>query len=411
VNRWLRSCSIAIAVAATVTVSLAATGSVAHAAEPPVSQRPVMGYNTWYEFGAGITEAKVLAQAQAMESAGLAAAGYNVITLDDGWQGTTAAARAAGAGLTWNAASFPHGIPWLAGQLKSMGLRLGIYTAIGKNTCTSYGALAGSYGNYSRDAALFASWGVSFVKVDSCNGMPAGTTSAQLVADFQQFGQYIEADGMYYSEEAPVLLPIGSAQYLNAVAGSAKVANMWRVAPDESWANSAQTTIIGHLNIDLPLARYASPGHWNDLDMLVPGEVDSHPFNWSVTQEESQLAVWAMEASPLILSTNVTDLTPAELAPLVNPAMIAIDQSGTQASHLGLSGSIRYAYKGADHGMAVMLANTSSVTKGIALPFSAVGLSSANAVIRNVFAGSTVTNKIRDTLAPGQAALFVLNPA
>jgi alpha-galactosidase len=410
VNRWFRSCSIAVAVAAATAVSFAATGSVAHAAEPPISQRPVMGYNTWYEFGVGITEAKVLAQAQAMESDGLAAAGYNVIALDDGWQGTTAAARARGASLTWNAASFPHGIPWLAGQLKSMGLRLGIYTAIGKNTCTR-GALAGSYGYYSRDAALFASWGVTFVKVDSCGGMPAGTTPAALLADFKQFGKYIEADRMGYSEEAPVLLPVGSPQYMNAVAESAKIANAWRVAPDESWVNSERTTVIGHLNDDLPLARYASFGHWNDLDMLVPGEVDVHPFKWSVTDEQSQLAVWAMEASPLLLSTNVPDLTPAELAPLKNPAMIAIDQSGSQASHQGLNGSIRYLYKGGDGGMAVMLANTASVTKGIALPLSAVGLHSAHAVIRNVFASSTVSDKIRDTLAPGQAALFVLNPS
>ena len=410
-SRRLRSCCVAITAAAAVMVSLAATGSVAHAAEPPASQRPVMGYNTWYEYGAGITEARVLAQAQAMESDGLAAAGYNVIALDDGWQGTTAAARAAGASLTWNATDFPHGIPWLAGQLKSMGFRLGIYTAIGKNTCTDHGALAGSYGNYSGDAALFARWGVTFVKVDSCGGMPAGTKLAALLADFQQFGKYIEAAGMGYSEEAPVGMPVGSPQYLTAVAESSKIANAWRVAPDESWVDSERTTVIGHLNDDLPLARYASPGHWNDLDMLVPGEVDAHPFKWSVTDEQSQLAVWAMEASPLLLSTNVTGLTPAELAPLVNPAMIAIDQSGSQASHQGLSGSIRYLYKGADGGMAVMLANTGSGTAGIALPLSQAGLSSANAKIRDVFARSTVSNKLRATLAPGRAALYVLNPS
>ena len=169
-----------------------------------------MGYDTWYQYGRGATEANVLTQARAMKSSGLQAAGYNLITLDDGWQGTTPAQREAGVELTWNRAEFPHGIPWLARQLHALGFSLGIYTAIGARTCfvRGYGA-AGSLGHYQQDARLFASWGVSFVKVDDCGGLPPGTTDAQLIADYAQFDGYITADGMKASQEAPVFVAPG----------------------------------------------------------------------------------------------------------------------------------------------------------------------------------------------------------
>ena len=79
---------------------------------------PVMGYNTWYQFRTGITEAEVVRQAQLLVSSGLAAAGYNCVNLDDGWM---AAQRAANGELTWDAAKFPRGLPWLAGQIHALG--------------------------------------------------------------------------------------------------------------------------------------------------------------------------------------------------------------------------------------------------------------------------------------------------
>ena len=196
-----------------------------------------------------------------------------------------------------NRAEFPHGIPWLARQLHTLGFKLGIYTAIGARSCfvRGYGA-AGSLGHYQQDARLFASWGVSFVKVDDCGGLPPGTTDAQLLADYVQFGWYIMADGMKASQEAPVF--VAPADFTAAVATAANAANQWRVAADEHTFQTAAQIILGHLDADLPLARFAGAGHWNDLDMLVPGPVTEHHFGWTVRQEQSQLAVWSMEASP-----------------------------------------------------------------------------------------------------------------
>jgi alpha-galactosidase len=381
-----------------------------HAAGLPAAQLPVMGYNTWYQYGRGATEAEVLIQARAMKASGLQAAGYDLITIDDGWQGTTPAQRAAGIGLTWNPAEFPHGIPWLARQLHALGFKLGIYTAIGARTCfvRGYGG-AGSFGHYQQDARLFASWGVSFVKVDDCGGLPPRTTDAQLIADYVQFGWYIMAAGMKASQEAPVF--VSPANFTAAVAAASNAANQWRVVADEHTYQTAADIILGHLDTDLPLAGFAGPGHWNDLDMLIPGPVGMHHFGWTVQEEQSQLAVWAMEASPLIVSTNVPALTPAELAPLENPDMIAVDQSGAQASRGGLTGDVRYLFKPADGGIAVLLANTGMSSAQVALPLDQVGIRSATAQVHDVFGGSWRAGSLRAVLDPGQARLFVLKPA
>ena len=412
------------AAAAFITVAAMAVAAVAAAALPArvqspaavtatgltAAQHPVMGYNTWYQYGRFATEADVLTQARAMKSRGLQAAGYNLISLDDGWQGTTPAQRKAGVKLTWNRAKFPHGIPWLARQLHTLGFNLGIYTAIGARSCfvRGYGA-AGSLGHYQQDARLFASWGVSFVKVDDCGGLPPGTTDAQLIADYAQFDWYIMADGMTASQEAPVF--VAPADFTAAVAAASNAANQWRVAADEHTFQTAAQIILGHLDTDLPLARFAGPGHWNDLDMLVPGPVGTHHFGWTVQQEQSQLAVWSMEASPLILSTDVPRLTPAELAPLKNPDMIAVDQSGAQASRGGLTGYVRYLFKPADGGVAVLLANTGTSAAKVALPLDRVGIRSATAQVHDVFGGSWTAGSLRAVLAPGQARLFVLKAA
>ncbi|HEY0937238.1 MAG TPA: glycoside hydrolase family 27 protein [Trebonia sp.] len=420
-----RTAAAFIAVAA---MAVAADGAVAAAAPPAgvqssaavtatqlargaglAPQRPIMGYDTWYQYSRGATEANVLTQARAMKSRGLEAAGYNLISLDDGWQGTTPAQRKAGVELTWNRAKFPHGIPWLAQQVHALGFKLGIYTAIGANTCfiRGYGA-AGSLGYYQQDARLFASWGVSFVKIDDCGGLPPGTTDAQLIADYAQFDGYITADGMEASQEAPVF--VAPADFTAAVAAASDSADQWRVTADEHTFQTAAQIILGHLDTDLPLARFAGPGHWNDLDMLVPGPVRAHRFGWTVLQEQSQLAVWSMEASPLILSTNVPTLNPAELAPLKNPDMIAVDQSGAQASRGGLTGYVRYLFKPADGGVAVLLANTGTSAAEVALPLDQVGLQSATAPVHDVFGGSWTAGSLQAVLAPGQARLFVLKP-
>jgi alpha-galactosidase len=326
-----------------------------------------------------------------------------------------ATSRTSDGSLTWNTAEFPDGIPWLAGQIHALGLKFGIYEAIGTRTCQGLpgsGGTTASGNHYAQDAQTFANWGVDFVKVDECGGLPAGTTLSSLTTAFEQYGADLRADNpsVVYSEELPIYV-LGQPSFTQAVQSSSTFASMWRVAADESPATSAPGTILGHLAADLHLHAFAGPGHWNDLDMLVPGTPAAHPFDWSLTDEESQLSVWAEEASPLLISTDLTTLTPDELAALKNPDIIAIDQSGSQPSVAVTSGHIEAVFKSADGGTAVLFANLGSGTSTGTFTLSQFGIDTPEAFGYNVWRNeTTIFSGVTVTLPAGQTETMVMRP-
>jgi alpha-galactosidase len=387
-------------------------GTAAGAELAPFGQLPVMGYNTWYQYGVGATEQNVLTQARYLVSSGLAAAGYDTVNLDDGWM---ASARTASGTLTWNTSRFPDGIPWLAAQIHALGLTFGIYEAIGTRTCQNLPGSGGTTvaGNhYAQDAATFASWSVDLVKIDECGGLPSGTTLSSLTGAFQQYGADLRADNpaVVYSEELPIYV-LGQTGFTTAVQSSAGFGNMWRVTGDESPLDSASTTILGHLAADLHLHAFAGPGHWNDLDMLVPGTPAAHPFRWSLAGMQSQLSVWAEQSSPLLISTDLTTLTPDELAALKNPDIIAIDRSGSQPSTALISGHIEAAIKNADGGQAVLFANLGTGNGTGTFTLSQLGIGTARASGYNVWKNTTTTfSGVSVTLAAGQTETLVITP-
>jgi alpha-galactosidase len=58
------------------------------AAGAQLAQTPPMGWNSWNHFAKTIDDATVRAQAAAMVSSGMQAAGYTYVNIDDSWQGT-----------------------------------------------------------------------------------------------------------------------------------------------------------------------------------------------------------------------------------------------------------------------------------------------------------------------------------
>ncbi len=317
---------------------------VATAAAPP------MGWNDWYEDRCGVTESEVLASARKLVSTGLAGDGYNTVVIDDCWM---ASARSVTGALLPDAATFPDGIAYVANQVHSLGLRLGIYESAGTATCTGR---AGSYGHYAEDADTFASWGVDFVKLDNCH-LPRGANPTAL---FAEFGAALRAANprIVYSQELPVNAASSPAgiTFTSLVAASSTTSNMWRVAPDEKPSVAAGVSITRHLDADLPLYRYATAGHWNDLDLLLAG---SSVFGYSLSAQENQADVWAMESSPMIASGDLTSATSRTV--LGNKKVIAIDQEGVQGKLVDTDGSVEVVAKPGS----VMLVNTSSASANV----------------------------------------------
>jgi alpha-galactosidase len=313
-------------------VRAATASQVSSSSYNDLARTPPMGFNSWYQYRCTISESIVLATARAMVSSGLAKLGYKYVNLDDCWAAST---RTADGQLQADPTRFPHGIKWLADQLHSMGLKLGIYESVGTTTCEG---LPGSFGHYQQDADTFASWGVDFVKFDTC-GSVEGTN---ISADYQQMSQDLLATGrpIVYSEELPIAANNADSsdpQYLPMISLSSEISNMWRVAPD--LYPNFDGTVFGHLTEDLPLASYARPGSWNDLDMLVTGTSE---FQWTVPEEQTQMSIWAELASPLLVSSDLADMSASTKQILSNKAVIAVDQDplGKQGQLIAQDGPV-----------------------------------------------------------------------
>jgi alpha-galactosidase len=134
-----------------------------------------MGWNSWNAFGPGVNEALIEAEAQALVSSGLRAAGYEYVVLDGGWALPTRDARG---NLQADPVRFPHGIGALAAYVHRLGLRFGIHQAVGMTDCAGRSpGTQSAPGGAQQDANAFAAWGVDFVKYDLCRyRFPPGTT-------------------------------------------------------------------------------------------------------------------------------------------------------------------------------------------------------------------------------------------
>jgi alpha-galactosidase len=128
---------------------------------------PPMGFDNWNttHCRAEFNEAMVKGIADKFVSAGLKSAGYEYVNIDDCW---ALPQRNAEGNLVPDPARFPNGIKAVADYVHGKGLKFGIYTSAGTKTCDTLG-FPGGLNNEVKDANLFASWGVDYLKYDNCN--------------------------------------------------------------------------------------------------------------------------------------------------------------------------------------------------------------------------------------------------
>jgi alpha-galactosidase len=127
-----------------------------------LARTPPMGWSTWYAFGANLNETRVVQMADAIVSTGLRDAGYRFVNLDDAWLSPS---RDRYGNLQGDLVRFPSGIKWLADEMHSRGLLLGLYGCPGVRTCEGY---PGQFEHEYQDAATIAAWGVDAWKHDNC---------------------------------------------------------------------------------------------------------------------------------------------------------------------------------------------------------------------------------------------------
>ncbi|KAM8848622.1 alpha-galactosidase A isoform 2-T2 [Synchiropus picturatus] len=291
--------------------------------------RPAMGWLQWERFLCNtdcdadpdncISERLFMRMADVMVTDGWKEAGYQYVCIDDCWSSLQRDVRGH---LQADPKRFPRGIEKLAQYVHAKGLKLGLYADVGEKTCAGY---PGSLGHYETDAQTFADWGVDLLKFDGCN-----MNWTLLGEGYSNMSKALNDTGreILFSCEWPFYeWPFQQPNYTAIRA----TCNQWRNFADvtDSWSSvkSILAWTAAHQEVIAPMA---GPGGWNDPDMLVIGN-----FGLSHDQQESQMALWAMMAAPLLMSNDLRNICPRSKQLLQNRRIIDISQDP-----LGLQGTL-----------------------------------------------------------------------
>jgi alpha-galactosidase len=129
-----------------------------------IGRLPALGFNSWNAYRCDINEKQFLDAAQLMIDLGLKDAGYEYVNIDDCWSWGERDPKTKR--LRHDPFRFPEGINATAKKIHDLGLKIGIYSSAGTNTCAGYPA---SLGFEDIDAQTWADWGIDYLKYDNCN--------------------------------------------------------------------------------------------------------------------------------------------------------------------------------------------------------------------------------------------------
>lgn len=373
-----------------------------------LASRPFMGWAIWYSpyQWAYNWDFYLSNQVSAAHTNGVQSAGYQYFEVDDcWWTNRDAGGHIVPAGFKW-----PEGVKSITNTINyvhSLGLKFGIYD-IGGDVGGACGYLGqtGAHGRETQDATDFAAWGVDFVKYD------VSWTPDPLEDPISAFTRAVLATGR------PMIITSGKGtgmldwypNYMNSA----------RFALD---SNGVWENVLAAIDADADLARYAGPEYWNDPDYLLIGLdlMFGLPIQTTRTQQESQFAMWCILAAPLMLSCDLTIISPETLAVVTNPEMIAIDQDdgcrqGLRISQTpGIGGNLEVWSKplgqeGASN--AVALFNRSSQPARISVTQQELGMGSEPIVtVRDAWNrqdAGTFSGSFGATVEPHATAVYVL---
>jgi hypothetical protein len=289
-----------------------------------LSLTPPMGWNSWNCWGTSVSDVKVRSSAQALLDKGLADHGWSYINIDDGWQSPT---RAGDSTIVPND-KFPD-MKALGDWLHSQGLKFGIYSSPGPLTC---GGFTGSWQNEKKDADTYSAWGIDYLKYDWCSyDRIAGrdTSLATYIKPYSLMQKALRTQGrdIVYS-----LCQYGMGDVWKW--GRQVDGQSWRTTEDieDSWESMSRIGFRQNA-----LYPYAGPGHWNDPDMMIVGQVgwgeNLHPSRLTPDEQYAHVSLWCLLAAPLLIGCDISKLDPFTLNLLTNDEVLAIDQDplGKQA--------------------------------------------------------------------------------
>ena len=343
--RWAVGKLVSLLLCAVLATAVFPVSVAATAEENPASYEeqllPIMGWSSWNHFGSeGINEDVCLRQMELLDKYGLAQLGYTYLNIDDGWQGgrdpDTGRVRA-------NAEKFPNGMKFIADAAHDMGLKAGIYTDAGADTCASsskregdhswnnlpangYGLGVGLYEHDDADLRLyFDEWGYDFLKVDFCGGVKLGWNDSERIARYTEIGAEIEELRRALGRDLNYNVCCWTFPWDDDPTDERSVAEIITESNADSWRTGGDLwsdfeSVLHQTDRLKGIEQYARPGAHHDLDMLQIGR--------SMTRDEdtTHFIMWCMASSPLLIGADLATLDADALKLLKNTELIALDQ-------------------------------------------------------------------------------------
>jgi len=364
-----------------------------------IAPTPPMGWNSWNAFACNVTAADIESAADQLVSTGMAAAGYQYVNIDDCW---ALPQRATDGTVQVDPMFSAAGMQPIADYVHGKGLKLGIYSDRGTQTCQMR---AGSQDHEPQDAMTYAAWGVDYVKYDNCSAPPE-----TMQARYQAMRDAIAAT------QRPMVFSICSWEFDE---WDRMTGQLWRTTSDISpnWTSTVANTgsVFSNLTKNEKLAAYAGPNGWNDADMLEVGN------GMSTIEDRAHFTMWSMMASPLIAGNNLSDMTNNTLKTLTNTEVVAIDQDalGLQGVPVRIDGDrvstdmeVWAKPLNESGARAVVLLNAGDTAQQITAHFTEVGLTGGAASVRDLWQhselGSFVDSYTATVQSHGVVALKVV---
>ena len=301
-------------------IHLLSVFSIAAVAHEP----PVMGWSSWNTYRVDINDSLIMRQADAMVALGLDSLGYRYINIDDGFFGGRDQTRGK---LLFHPRRFPNGLKPVVDHIHALGLKAGIYSDAGENTCGNFwdndtiAKGVGLYGHELADCELFfKDLGFDFIKVDFCGGdarQNFDSLSLEPAERYLSIWNSIRSTG-----RDDVRMNVCRWNFPGTWV--CPFASSWRISQDISPSWESVRDIISQ---NLYLSAYASRGHYNDMDMLEVGR------GLSEAEERTHFGMWCIMSSPLLIGCDLTALPESTLSLLRNKDLIALNQDslGLQA--------------------------------------------------------------------------------
>ncbi len=400
--------------------------------EPILAATPPMGWNSWDGYGATITEDQVKATADAFAK-NLKPFGWQYVVVDAEWYVTNpiAEGNSKSSQYTMDAFGrytpapnrFPSSLPGagfkpLADYLHSLGLKFGIHILRGipkksveanlpianssyhasdaadtNDTCPwnpdNYGIDASKPGGqayYDSIAALYASWGVDFLKVDCIASHPyRGDEIRMLSVAIAKTGR-------------PIVLSLSPGPApIEKLGEFRKYAQMWRISNDiwDLWHSTSDYPqgVGDQFANAAKWAGLAQPGHWPDADMLPLGQLGPAP-GWGtpratrLTHDEQRTLVtlWCIFHSPLIIGGDLTKMDDWTLSLLTNPEVLAVDQQATRSRAAVSTDAMAIWIADTESGEDVAIFNLTNAPQKVRADWPSLGLPAGSYELRDLWA-------------------------